>query len=152
MQKILIVGLGNLLLGDEGVGIHVIYELKKLELPRNVALIDGGTAAFDLIPLLKDADKLIIVDAVQAGEKPGAIYRFRPEAISQNSLKIMSLHQINLKDVLSAARLLNIEPETVIIGIEPKRIEYGLELSEELKQAIPQVIKLVQEELASCTT
>lgn len=151
MQRTLVVGLGNLLLGDEGVGIHVIYELKKLKLPQNVELIDGGTAAFDLIPLLKNADKLIVLDAVQAGGEPGTIYRFGPEAISQSSFRITSLHEITLQDVLSAAHLLNIEPETVIIGIEPKRIEYGLELSAELKQAVPKVIALIQKELTCMT-
>ena len=148
MGKILVLGLGNLLMGDEGIGIHVIKKLMEIKLPKNIEVVDGGTAAFDLMPYLKAAQKLIIVDAVQTGGKEGAIYRLRPEDLSPGSGKTLSLHQITLQEVLEAAHLLDIKPEVIIIGIEPKQIGCGDELSQELKEVIPAVTRIIKEELS----
>ncbi len=147
MGKILVLGVGNLLMGDEGVGVHVVRKLMEMDLPPNVEVVDGGTAAFDLIPYLENVQKLIIVDAVQAGEGVGSIYRLRLEDLFQKSPNSISLHQITLQEVLKVAGLLDIEPETIIIGIEPKQIRCKDELSPELKEAIPTVIRAVKGEL-----
>jgi len=150
-RKTVILGLGNLLMGDEGVGVHVVRELKKLDLPPGIEPADGGTAAFDLLPILKQADKVIIVDAVRAGGKAGSIYRFRPDDIRSGSSVIvaLSLHQLTLKEVLHVARLLDIKPDIVIIGIEPQRITLGMGLSAALQRALPQVVAAIQAELSA---
>ncbi len=145
--KTVILGLGNLLMGDEGVGIHVIQRLEGMELPPGVEPVDGGTAGLDLLPILDQADRAIIVDAVRAGGEPGSIYRFGPEDMGQQPLEALSLHQLSLQEVWQAARWLNIEPETVVIGVEPKRIAPGLELSEQLRATLPRIIEAIQVEL-----
>ena len=133
-------------MGDEGVGVHVIRKLQELELPPEVEPVDGGTAGIDLIPVLKGADRVIIVDAVRAGGEAGSIYRFGPEEL-EKPLDHLSLHQLSLQEVLQAATLLGIQPGITIIGVEPKRIALGLELSKELEEALPRVIEAVQAEL-----
>lgn len=134
-------------MGDEGVGVHVIRKLQELELPSGVELVDGGTAGIDLLPVFKEAARVIVVDAVRAGGETGSIYRFGPEEIEKTPLEHLSLHQLSLGEVLQAAELLGIEPEVTIIGIEPKQIAPGLELSEELEKALPRVIEVVLQEL-----
>ena len=145
-RRLAIVGVGNLLLQDEGVGIHVIQALKKGSLPQFdcVELIDGGTA---LPPLPKNLDKLIIIDAAQGGGEPGIIYRLSPEEIDTGDVPIISPHQLSLRESLRLMELENEKPKKVIIfGVEPKTIDWGLELSPELKEKMPQLIGLVLQE------
>jgi hydrogenase maturation protease len=146
--RIAVLGLGNLLMGDEGVGIHVLHKLKERGPPEGVELVDGGTAGIDLLPVLKQADRVIIIDAVRAGGRPGSIYRFKPEDLKGETPMALSLHQFSLQDVLHSAHLLGIEPEITIIGVEPKRIAPGLELSEELQEVLPQLVEVVWAELS----
>lgn len=145
-RRLAIVGVGNLLLQDEGVGIHVIQALKKGSLPQFdcVELIDGGTT---LPPLPKNLDKLIIIDAAQGGGEPGIIYRLSPDDIDSGDAPIISPHQLSLKESLRLMELENEKPKKVIIfGVEPKTIDWGLELSPELKEKMPQLIGLVLQE------
>jgi len=146
--SILILGVGNILLSDEGVGVHVIQAMQGRELPDNVELLDGGTGAFDLLDLIAHRDKIIIIDAVQGGGEPGAIYRFRPDDITLSRHPLTSAHQVNLSDALTMAKFAGCAPGDVIIyGIEPKRIDWGLELSPEVAAVVPRVIELVMKEL-----
>lgn len=145
----LILGVGNLLLRDEGVGVHVISALRHRELPDDVELWDGGTASFDLLDTLAGRRQVIIIDAVRTGSEPGTIFRFTPEDISASREQVTSLHQVGLLEALTVAEhLLDSAPQKVIIlGIEPKEIDWGLELSPEVEAAVPKVIELVMEEL-----
>jgi len=145
----LILGVGNLLLRDEGVGVHVISALRDRELPDDVELWDGGTAAFDLFDTLAGRRQVIIIDAVRAGSEPGTIIRFTPEDILASREQLTSLHQVGLLETLNVAEnLLDSAPqEVIILGIEPKEIDWGLELSAEVEAAVPKVIELVIEEL-----
>ncbi|HVP37397.1 MAG TPA: hydrogenase maturation protease, partial [Terriglobales bacterium] len=94
VKKILVVGIGNLLLTDEGVGVHVIQELSKLKLPEGVELADIGTASFDLLTFMEGKDKVIIIDALVSDDKPGTLYHLSPEdLISGKSVLLTSLHQ-----------------------------------------------------------
>jgi len=146
--KTAVLGLGNLLLGDEGVGIHVLSRLRERDLPEGVELVEGGTAGIDLLVVFKQAERVVIVDAVRAGGRPGSIYCLRPEDLEAESAVALSLHQLSLRDVLHSASLLGIEPEVVIIGVEPKRIAPGLELSDELQEALPEVVEVVWAQLS----
>ncbi|GAH50651.1 unnamed protein product, partial [marine sediment metagenome] len=97
-KKIVILGLGNILLKDEGVGVHIAREVAGKDLPENVEIIDGGTASLDVLMSMKDVDKLIIIDALKGGEEPGSIYRLSREDLSGRTKNPVSLHQINLLD------------------------------------------------------
>ena len=148
--KIVVLGMGNMLLKDEGIGVHVVHALQRVPSPSNVVLevVDGGTLP-DAPLSFQEVDKLIVVDAVQSGGEPGAIYRFRPEDISLDDRILTSLHQISLLENLWLMKRFRQKPENVvIIGIEPEDTNQGLELSAKLQQRIPQIIKVVLEEVS----
>lgn len=143
-----VVGVGNLLLKDEGIGVHIAHALQQIDIPYNVKIIDGGTS-LDLPDCLENVDKLIIIDAVKTGGQPGTIYRFHPYDMDIESEGIISLHELGLAQSLRMMRLIGNEPkETVIIGIEPKEINWGTELSAELQQKIPEIINIVLGEIS----
>lgn len=156
-RRILILGLGNILLKDEGIGVHIVRELQKQNLPRNVEIIDGGTAGLDVLLSIIDVDKLVIIDALRAGKEPGKIYKISLDSkekgaltqiFSRETLSKISLHQIGLLDALKIAEKINTAPEEiVIIGVEPAEMNCGLELTEPVMQKVPQIIKKVLEEV-----
>ncbi|MEO0216875.1 MAG: HyaD/HybD family hydrogenase maturation endopeptidase [candidate division WOR-3 bacterium] len=147
-QDILILGIGNILLKDEGVGVHVVNKLKKMPLPENVEVIDGGTAGLDLTDFIGNRKKLIVIDAVNAGGEPGTIYRLTEENLDIRPKAIMSFHDIDFIDALHMSQTMGEKPEEiVVIGIEPKDISDGLELSPEIKEKIPYIIKAVMKEI-----
>ncbi len=149
MKRVLILGLGNPLLGDEGIGVRVVEELKGLELPDGVTVVEGGTAGLGLIGLMEEFQRVIIVDATDMGHPPGRVVRFTPlEAQFKVTDAPLSLHQIGLGEVLALADALEVVPaELVIIGIQPSRVEGGAGLSPEVEGAIPQIIRLICDEL-----
>jgi len=147
-QRILILGVGNLLLGDDGFGVHLINALQDAPLPPNVRLLEAGTVSHQLIPLFREIDYLIVIDVVEAGDVPGSIFRFSPDDMQFPSEQKASLHQISLIDVLRMAELTGGKPKTVILGVQPKDVSsWSLELSDELKAVIPKVKDLLFQEL-----
>ena len=149
MKRVLILGLGNPLLGDEGIGVRVVNELTKLELPDGVSAVEGGTAGLGLIGLMEGYQRVIIVDAADMGHPPGRVVRFTPSEAQFKTVEgPLSPHQIGLGEVLTLATALEIAPtRLVIIGVQPGRIEAGVELSPEVERAIPQIISMVLDEL-----
>ena len=147
-QSILILGVGNLLLGDDGFGVHVINALKDIPFPPNVHLLEAGTVSHRLIPLFREIEHLIVIDVVEAGDIPGSIFRFSPDDMQFPTEQKASLHQISLIDVLRMAELTGGKPKTVILAVQPKDVSsWSLELSDELEAIIPKVKELVVEEL-----
>jgi hydrogenase maturation protease len=145
--RIVIIGVGNLLMKDEGVGIHAIRELEQLNLPADVTLIDGGTSP-DLIACTRAGAKMIIIDAAKAGGEPGAIYRFRPEDLAAEKPVLASAHQMGVVENLAMAELAGNKPAAVIIiGIEPAEIDWGMELSPTLQARMPKLIEVVLKEI-----
>jgi hydrogenase maturation protease len=140
-----VVGIGNALLRDEGVGCHVVHAMEGISLP-DVKIIDGGTCP-DVLQLLEDADKLVIVDAVKGGGTPGQIYRFHLEDITLEQKPFLSLHDMDFADSLKLMQLGHNIGEAVIIGVEPREINWGLELSPELQEKVPQIIDAILSEL-----
>jgi hydrogenase maturation protease len=144
-----VVGVGNVLLRDEGIGCHVVHALEGIPLP-DVKIIDGGTCP-DMLQLLEGADKLVIVDAVKGGGTPGQIYRFRLGDITLEQKPFLSLHDVGLVDSLMLMQLWHPDfigiGEAVIIGVEPREISWGLELSSELQEKMPQIIDAILSEL-----
>ena len=140
-----VVGIGNVLLRDEGIGCHVVHALEEIPLP-DVKIIDGGTCP-DVVQLFEDTDKLVIVDAVKGGGTPGQIYRFHPEDITLEQKPLLSLHDMSLVDSLKLMQLWHNIDEAVIVGVEPGEIGWGLELSPELQEKMPQIIDAILAEL-----
>ena len=147
-EKILILGVGNVLLNDEGVGVHIAHKMMTLDLPPEVRVVEGGTDGFGLMHLILEADQLILIDAVKGGGAPGSIYRFELEDCPPypDPYKT-SVHQISILEVIHLADLIGSTPRTTIIGIEPKEISWGMELTPEVEAKLPRVIEAVFEEL-----
>jgi len=146
--KVVVLGMGNILLKDEGIGVHVAHALQEAPSPADVEMevLDGGTLP-DAPLAFGEVDKLVVVDAVQGGGKPGAIYRFYPEDIRLDNDMLTSLHQMSLLENLWLMDKFSQKPkDVVIVGIEPEDMSCGLELSPKLQQRIPQIIKVVLEE------
>ena len=146
-KKVLILGIGNLILKDEGIGVHVVRALEEKKLPPGVDLVDGGTATMNLLSVIYESEHVIVIDALKAGGEPGTIYRCLPENLTGTSDRPLSLHQLGFLDVLGMARQLGGSAAVVIIGVEPKEISWGLELTEELQAAVPKVVEAVKKEL-----
>ncbi|MDA8442123.1 MAG: HyaD/HybD family hydrogenase maturation endopeptidase [Peptococcaceae bacterium] len=148
-NKIMVLGVGNVLMQDEGAGIHFLRELEKRDLPEDTELLEGGTAGMELLYLIEGVDHLVIVDSIEAGAEPGAIFKFKPDDISVMPPEYnVSLHQIGLLEVLKMGQILDKLPLTVtIFGIQPKIVDWGMELSPELKTKMPKLVQLVTDEL-----
>jgi len=145
-MNIAVFGIGNILLSDDGVGVHVINKLRtECQFPEYVELIDGGTKGLDLLPLFEGRDKVLIVDAANFKKEPGTIDMVEgdkiPAFLVSNKL---SVHQIGLPDTLFAARLMNLMPQEIcLIGIQPKTMETGTELSDEIKKQLDPLIERI---------
>ena len=151
VKKIMVLGVGNILLRDEGVGVRVVERLRAAcAFPENVELVDGGTAGLDLLPVVEGVDQLIIIDTVKAGGPAGAIYRFTPDDIVQKVPYKTSLHQIGMVEVFAIAQALGRKIEAVIIGVEPEDMSsWGLEMTDTIEAKVPEVMALVLKELES---
>ncbi len=145
MKKKLILGIGNILQSDEGLGVHIVNQIASGDtiFPDDVEIVDGGTAGFDLIPLMKDREKIIIVDALKADSEPGSIYRFKPEhAMPVKSA--FSMHEGGITEVLGMMKLMGHSPEVEIIGIVPENITtMDINLSDAVKRSVPRAIELI---------
>jgi hydrogenase maturation protease len=149
-QKIVVLGVGNILLSDEGIGVHVANELMTMDLPPGVSVIEGGTDGFRLIDIITGADRLIVIDAVKGGSVPGSIYRFDINEVRNCPPGFTtSVHQIGILEVINLSELVGKKPLTTVIGVEPKSLAMGLELSPEIKAKIPRIVELVLDELKS---
>ena len=144
--RTVIVGVGNLLMKDEGVGIHAVRRLQELDLPEDIEIVDGGTSP-DLVAYVGPGDRLIIVDAARAGGEPGAVYRFRPDDLAHEAADLASAHQLGVVPNLKLLELAGAAPrEVVIIGVEPEEIAPGLELTDTLAARLAVVVDVVLRE------
>ncbi len=149
-KKIKVLGCGNTLVGDDGVGIRVIERLQQIKLPSNVEAIDAGVGGLAILSWIEDADKVIIIDAVQTGnEPPGTVYKFTDKELPPSNMFMLSLHDLNLVDTINVGRIVQKMPdEIVIIGVEVRRVaEFTKELTPEVEAAIPEVLDLVLKEI-----
>jgi len=147
-DKVVVLGVGNLLLTDEGVGVHLIQKLREMEIDEGIELVDGGTSLLDFVPQAEDVSKLIIVDAIKLGGKPGTTYKICvDDSLLKGAKGMTSLHQLGVVETLAIAQKMGKLPHTVIIGIEPKEISYGLELSPEVEREMGKMVNLILEEV-----
>lgn len=154
MGRDLILGVGNLLLSDEGIGIHAVKKLLEGQLlPASVEIIDGGTAGLNLLYYLEGVERLVIIDAVETGGPPGTIVRLAGDKIPAYMALKVSPHEITLPDFLAAARLRDLYPKEVIVwGMQPGSLEVGVELSPDLAAKLNTLIDFVVGEFADRTT
>ena len=144
-MKILVLGIGNVLMGDEGVGVHAIKELEKKTWPESVHFLDGGTGGFHLLEYLKHYKKIIMIDATMDGQPPGTLRLIKPK-FSSDFPQALSAHDIGIKDLVESAALLDHMPEVHLITVSVATIQpMQLEMSTEIKEAIPKVIQSVSE-------
>ncbi len=143
MKKTLILGIGNVLLGDEGAGVHAIKYLNGLSLPGNVDLLDGGTGGFHLLSLFRDYTRIIIIDAALNDDLPGTVNLLKPRYASDFP-RTLSAHDIGLKDLVESASLLGELPELYLItvSIHPEQ-PLSLELSGAIETALVEVGMMV---------
>jgi hydrogenase maturation protease len=131
VKTTLVLGLGNILLGDEGVGARVAQQLQALyHFPEGTRIVEGGTLALDLLPDVEDTDRLVVIDAVDMGAAPGEVVRIVDEDVPAFLSIKVSPHQMGLADILSVARLRGRAPEKLVLwGVQPAVIDTTLELS-----------------------
>ena len=146
-MKTLILGVGNLLLKDEGIGIHAIRALENENLPPDVSLMDGGTGGLHLISWLQGYDRIIMIDATLDDNPPGTVRLIEPRYASDFP-PLMSAHEIGLRDMIEAMSLTDNLPEIRLIVISAADInEVGTDLSPEIQAAIPEIVQLVKSQL-----
>jgi len=146
---IMIMGVGNLLLSDEGFGIHTIRLLEeRYEFPQDVSLVDGGVLGLNLLGVISEADHLIVIDAIKNGEAPGSMYRIDGKAIPERVRAKNSLHQVDFLETLTLCQALDKTPQTVILGVEPEDIEsLSVDLTPTIEEKVDNIIEMVLAEL-----
>jgi len=145
-SPLLILGIGNVLLGDEGFGVHVVEQLRLNpgSLPAGARLVDGGTLGIELLPLIEDAAALVMVDAVELGEAAGTLRCIEGDAIAGCFGGNLSAHQAGAADLIAVARLTGaLPPRIALVGVQPESFGFSLELSPAVRAALPSAIEAV---------
>lgn len=147
--NVLVLGVGNLLLSDEGVGVRALEEIQQqLEIPAGVEFLDGGTSGMELLGYIQGRDALIILDAVTCNEPPGTVIRLEGDQVPALFRKKISPHQLGISDLIAAARLTDSLPgKVVLFGIQPEHLDTGLQLSGQVAAALDELTGLVALEL-----
>ena len=149
-DAVLVLGIGNLLMGDEGVGVHVVRRLLDGGRPiaPDVRVVDGGTLGLDLLPLISDAGALIVVDAAELHAEPGAVRILRDGELDGAMAGHLSVHQVGLSDLLAVGRLTDGLPARLaLVAIQPGAIEVGVELTPECRAAVPVAVDAIRGEI-----
>lgn len=143
--KILILGIGNILLRDEGVGVRVVEYLKRRKLPDGVELLDGGTAGADLLDHICGREKVIVIDVMQGDYPPATMVRVTSQDLKPADAPLLSMHSLDLPQTIAMTYLLNCPPkEVVILGIQPEKIECGMDLTPVLQASVPRIAEYIE--------
>jgi hydrogenase maturation protease len=147
-KPVLVLGVGNILLRDEGIGVRAVEALAEAELPPQVELLDGGTSGLDLVPALVGRRKVVVVDAIAADLEPGSLLRLTPDELEARADGCRSVHDVGVLEALAVARQLEQPPaEVVLIGVVPGDVSWGFELSPAVQERLPELVRLVRAEL-----
>ncbi len=146
----LILGLGNLLLSDEGIGVHVAHRLQaELGDSEDPLVVDGGTTGLRLLPMLEDAASVIVIDAMNADEAPGTVMLLTGPEAERWQVEAVTVHDLGLPSLFGVARLRGWSPQRLaVIGVQPASLEVGLSLSPAVEGAVAEVVRLVLDLLA----
>lgn len=147
--RTLVLGLGNILLRDEGIGVWVAESLRRrFEFPPDVTVLEGGTLGLDLLPRLDGVERLLLIDAVRLGREPGDIVRLEGDEVPAVLDVKVSPHQVGVQDLLAAARLMGSEPPHVVLwGMEPEQLDPGTGFSASVREALPRLEAMVLDDL-----
>jgi hydrogenase maturation protease len=147
--RITILGVGNILLSDEGVGVRVVERLHaRYDFPDHVGLVDGGVLGTRLMGLVSETDILIVVDAVKNGRPPGTLYRLEGDEVPRRVLAKQSMHQTDLPEVLALCAIIGKTPHPIVIGVEPQDIEtMAVELTPAIAAKVDELVAMVLSEL-----
>lgn len=153
VNAIAVMGLGNLVHTDDGVGVHAIRQLQlDPRVPPGVVLLDGGTLGLSLIPHISGFKKLLVIDAVDAGEQPGTVMRFEGAALHGLPGKA-SVHQLGFADMIIAMELIgDTPPDVVVLGVQPLSIEWDNHLSAPVQDSLPHLLDQVVLQLEAWST
>jgi hydrogenase maturation protease len=148
-MRIVVLGVGNTLLSDEGIGVRAIEKLElDYILPPEVVIVDGGTTGMEMLDDLSKCDHIIIIDAVRSGKAPASIVRLAGEQVPVFFKTKLSPHQIGLSDVLATLAFIDEQPGGVtVIGVEPVSLATGMSLSPQVEARLPELMDLVVTEL-----
>jgi hydrogenase maturation protease len=147
---ILVLGIGNILLRDDGLGVRAVEAMRQMDLPQEIELVDGGTAGANLLDIMCDRQKVIVVDAMDAGAAPGTIVRMTLEDLASRRAPVFSSHEFSLLETVAMAQHLSAAPaELVLIGVQPQEWSAGDRLTPAIQSALPQVIEKVLNECAT---
>lgn len=147
MKKILILGIGNPLFSDEGIGPYITEELKKYALPINIDIIDGGTGGFGLIQYFQQYDNIIVIDAVDMDAAPGTIRKLKLSDVTGKTHTCHSLHQTSFTETVQLANTLGSYSQIVIFGVQPENTKDLGGLTPEVKKIVPILIAWLTEEI-----
>jgi hydrogenase maturation protease len=149
-KKLLVLGVGNLLLTDEGVGVHAVQDLEKESEwdQSRMTFLDGATFTQDIFYIFQEYEKVLVLDAVRGGKEPGTMYRFTEANLRDNKEQSLSLHDIDLLDSLRMAELLGNKPELHVLGIEPLNIsDWSMEMTDVLQAKYPKFLEAARREI-----
>jgi len=142
-NRILILGIGNYLMGDEGVGVHTIHALSKIDLPEKVDIMDGGTGSFDLMPILSQYPLVIFVDATMDGRPAGTIDVIYPK-FAADFPTVLSAHDVGLKDMIEALEFQSQLPKIILVTVSIKEmIPMTISLTDKVQKSIPNVVSKI---------
>lgn len=147
-MKLVVAGIGNTIMMDDGIGVYVVQELAKRQWPESVEIIDAGISSYDMLNVFCGIDILIVVDSMVAGGAPGTIYRAPLEQLGMNSdANLTSLHEMHFMEAIKFVNLMGYHPEVIVFGAEPHTVQLGLELTPLLAEKLPRLVELVDEEI-----
>jgi len=146
--RLLVLGLGNVLCGDDGLGAVAVGRLtERYEIPEGMSVLDGGTLGLSLLPHVEDAEKLILVDAIRAEGPPGSFVRLERDEVGPAVAGRLSVHQVGVADLLDAAQWRGRLPEElVLLGLVPGTLELGVTLSARVEDGLPGLVDRVVQE------
>lgn len=146
-----ILGIGNLLLGDEGFGVHCVQHIEQhYDIPENICVFDGGTAGILLAPFIEQCDRLFVLDVIALDDEPGAVHSFTEEDVRAGNIQTrMSPHQIGMLEILDICKIRGKVPEQVqFITVVPQTLEPGMDLSPLIAGRVTDVIDILMQSLA----
>jgi hydrogenase maturation protease len=147
-RRVVVLGLGNLLRQDEGVGLHVVRALSAAPFADRAELVDGGPAMLEALSQWREIDKLVVIDAVRAGREPGSIARVVLRQVAEQPSPVLALNEQELLEGLALLRRLGVKVgEIVVYGVEPKATDWGTELSDTVSACLPQLAEQVEREI-----
>ncbi len=144
-KTVMVLGVGNILLGDEGFGVHVARRLKEVDLPDSVRVEEGGVGGFNLLSHFEGVRRLIVVDVMMLDATPGELRLIRPgEKLSEPGKNIVSFHQVGVLELVQISKLIGYDPEVTFLVTRPQKMEWSMELSPQVQVAADEAVRLLQ--------